>query len=73
MYEPTFKFYDHSLVDAIVRDRDVTCYDFFRLLALCHTVMPDDKNGLFTHTFIQFFQPLKIVDKKNPIRLLINS
>ncbi|XP_042229397.1 phospholipid-transporting ATPase ID-like isoform X3 [Homarus americanus] len=43
-HEPSFKFYDHSLVDALdAGDRD--CEAFFRLLALCHTVMPEEKNG----------------------------
>lgn len=44
MYEKTFRFYDQSLIEAI-KDEDTTCYEFFRLLALCHTVMPDEKNG----------------------------
>jgi len=43
-YEESFKFYDQSLVDTI-RNHDVVCYEFFRLLAVCHTVMPEDKNG----------------------------
>lgn len=43
-YEPNFKFYDHSLTDALdAGDRD--CEAFFRLLALCHTVMPEEKKG----------------------------
>ncbi|RVE54299.1 hypothetical protein evm_001126 [Chilo suppressalis] len=43
-YEPEFKFFDSTLLEAVKRgDREV--HDFFRLLALCHTVMPDQKNG----------------------------
>ncbi|XP_050349752.1 probable phospholipid-transporting ATPase IM isoform X2 [Nymphalis io] len=43
-YEPEFKFFDAKLQRAVRRgDRNV--YDFFRLLALCHTVMPEQKNG----------------------------
>ncbi|CAK1581121.1 unnamed protein product [Parnassius mnemosyne] len=43
-YEPEFKFFDSTLLEAVRRgDRHV--HDFFRLLALCHTVMPDQKNG----------------------------
>ncbi|XP_046966409.1 probable phospholipid-transporting ATPase IM isoform X1 [Vanessa cardui] len=43
-YEPEFKFFDAKLQKAVRRgDRNV--YDFFRLLALCHTVMPEQKNG----------------------------
>lgn len=38
-----FKFYDCSLVEAIKRE-DPAVQDFFRLLALCHTVMPEEKS-----------------------------
>lgn len=44
LHEQTFKFYDQTLVDSN-REQDPTCHEFFRLLALCHTVMPDEKNG----------------------------
>ncbi|CAH1637369.1 unnamed protein product [Spodoptera littoralis] len=43
-YEPEFKFFDSTLLDAVKRG-DKNVHDFFRLLALCHTVMPDQKNG----------------------------
>ncbi|XP_065342127.1 phospholipid-transporting ATPase ID isoform X3 [Cloeon dipterum] len=43
-YEPEFKFYDKSLLEA-VRRKDETVHSFFKLLALCHTVMPDEKSG----------------------------
>lgn len=39
-YEPEFTFYDRTLLDA-VRSGDKNCFDFFRLLALCHTVMSE--------------------------------
>lgn len=39
-----FAFYDRSLVDAI-EQRDPETDVFFRVLALCHTVMPDERNG----------------------------
>ncbi|XP_059056149.1 phospholipid-transporting ATPase ID [Achroia grisella] len=43
-YEPEFKFFDSTLLEAVKRgDQDV--HEFFRLLALCHTVMPEQKNG----------------------------
>ncbi|XP_015596375.1 phospholipid-transporting ATPase ID isoform X2 [Cephus cinctus] len=43
-YEPEFKFYDTNLLEAVKRnDKDV--HSFFRLLALCHTVMPEEKSG----------------------------
>ncbi|NXW11315.1 AT8B2 ATPase, partial [Fregetta grallaria] len=39
---PKFAFYDHSLVEA-VKLSDVPTHRFFRLLSLCHTVMPEEK------------------------------
>lgn len=45
MCEPGFKFYDGSLLDSIQRG-DKHCWLFFRLLSLCHTVMPEtDDDG----------------------------
>ncbi|KAM6936972.1 phospholipid-transporting ATPase ID [Xenentodon cancila] len=38
-----FKFYDNTLVEAIKRE-DPAVQEFFRLLALCHTVMPEEKS-----------------------------
>ncbi|XP_060527159.1 probable phospholipid-transporting ATPase IM isoform X2 [Cylas formicarius] len=43
-YEPEFKFYDKNLLDA-VRRREKETFAFFRLLALCHTVMSEDRDG----------------------------
>ncbi|XP_069187233.1 phospholipid-transporting ATPase ID isoform X2 [Procambarus clarkii] len=43
-HEANFKFYDQSLVDALDAS-DRNCEGFFRLLALCHTVMPEEKKG----------------------------
>ncbi|XP_069679898.1 phospholipid-transporting ATPase ID isoform X1 [Periplaneta americana] len=43
-YEPEFRFYDSSLMDA-VRGNSHDVHSFFRLLALCHTVMPEERNG----------------------------
>ncbi|XP_011498736.1 PREDICTED: phospholipid-transporting ATPase ID isoform X5 [Ceratosolen solmsi marchali] len=43
-YEPEFKFYDANLLDAVKRDNE-NVHSFFRLLALCHTVMAEDKTG----------------------------
>uniref|UniRef100_H9GVL9 P-type ATPase C-terminal domain-containing protein n=1 Tax=Anolis carolinensis TaxID=28377 RepID=H9GVL9_ANOCA len=40
--DPKFCFYDHSLVDAVKRG-DPATHQFFRLLSLCHTVMPEEK------------------------------
>uniref|UniRef100_A0A915Q6M5 P-type ATPase C-terminal domain-containing protein n=1 Tax=Setaria digitata TaxID=48799 RepID=A0A915Q6M5_9BILA len=43
-YEPNFKFYDHTLLkDTTEGLHEVT--EFWRLLALCHTSMPEEKNG----------------------------
>ncbi|XP_041465604.1 probable phospholipid-transporting ATPase IM [Lytechinus variegatus] len=45
MCEPGFKFYDPSLLDSVQRG-DKHCWLFFRLLSLCHTVMPEtDADG----------------------------
>ncbi|CAJ0937664.1 unnamed protein product, partial [Mesorhabditis belari] len=43
-YEPEFKFYDWNLLDAC-RKGTFEVTEFFRLLALCHTVMPERDNG----------------------------
>lgn len=43
-YEPEFKWYDRELLNAIRADEE-NAHNFFRLLALCHTVMPDQKDG----------------------------
>ncbi|XP_043482103.1 phospholipid-transporting ATPase ID isoform X2 [Leptopilina heterotoma] len=43
-YEPEFKFYDKQLLEAVKRE-DPDVHSFFRLLALCHTVMAEEKNG----------------------------
>ncbi|CAK9297443.1 unnamed protein product [Gordionus sp. m RMFG-2023] len=43
-YEPKFKFYDQRLVDHIANG-DPHAIRLFTLLALCHTVMPGEKNG----------------------------
>ncbi|XP_049277780.1 phospholipid-transporting ATPase ID isoform X2 [Anopheles funestus] len=43
-YEPEFRWYDQGLLDAVRADEE-HAHNFFRLLALCHTVMAEDKNG----------------------------
>eukprot|EP00058_Branchiostoma_floridae_P024450 XP_002609940.1 hypothetical protein BRAFLDRAFT_85893 [Branchiostoma floridae] len=46
--DKSFTFYDQTLLDDIQKgDENVT--NFFRLLALCHTVMPEEKNGLLEY------------------------
>lgn len=42
MADPKFFFHDHSLVET-VREGNPEAQAFFRLLALCHTVMPEEK------------------------------
>ena len=44
MAEPNFAFYDVRLKE-LVEAGDEQALEFFRCLALCHTVMPDDKAG----------------------------
>uniref|UniRef100_A0A182W6A6 Phospholipid-transporting ATPase n=1 Tax=Anopheles minimus TaxID=112268 RepID=A0A182W6A6_9DIPT len=43
-YEPEFRWYDQGLLDAVRADEE-HAHNFFRLLALCHTVMAEEKNG----------------------------
>lgn len=43
-YEAEFKWYDRSLLDAVQSDEE-HAHTFFRLLALCHTVMPETSTG----------------------------
>ncbi|XP_033633793.1 phospholipid-transporting ATPase ID-like isoform X2 [Asterias rubens] len=43
MYEPSFNFCDQNLLDSVEKG-DRHCWLFFRLLALCHTVMPEVKD-----------------------------
>ncbi|XP_034458538.1 phospholipid-transporting ATPase ID [Hippoglossus hippoglossus] len=40
--DPKFTFHDHSLVET-VKGGNLEAQAFFRLLALCHTVMPEEK------------------------------
>ncbi|XP_069018284.1 phospholipid-transporting ATPase ID [Embiotoca jacksoni] len=40
--DPKFNFHDHSLVET-VKEGNPEAQDFFRLLALCHTVMSEEK------------------------------
>ncbi|GFU69895.1 phospholipid-transporting ATPase ID [Trichonephila clavipes] len=42
--EAKFKFYDETLVEDIKKG-DPNVFEFFRLLALCHTVMSEEKPG----------------------------
>ncbi|XP_014676804.1 PREDICTED: phospholipid-transporting ATPase ID-like [Priapulus caudatus] len=44
MYEPSFVFYDGSLLAAVRRGEPQVCL-LFTVLALCHTVMPEIKDG----------------------------
>ena len=43
-FEPSFQFYDESLL-AEVKKGNLDTHLFFRVLALCHTVMPDYSKG----------------------------
>ena len=60
LHEQAFRFYDQTLVETI-KEKEPTCYDFFRLLALCHTVMPDEKNGKSALYFCPVFFLLFVV------------
>ena len=43
-YEPSFKFYDEKLLQA-VNNKNEKVMEFFRLLALCHTVMCEEREN----------------------------
>lgn len=43
-FEPDFRWYDKTLLDAVRSDEEHS-QNFFRLLALCHTVMPEYVEG----------------------------
>ncbi|KAM4709754.1 LOW QUALITY PROTEIN: phospholipid-transporting ATPase IK-like [Discoglossus pictus] len=40
-----FQFYDQSLVNEVCKNEDPLIREFFRMIALCHTVMVDEKPG----------------------------
>ena len=44
--EEYFEFYDRRVITQINKG-NADFADFFRLLALCHTVMPEDKDGKY--------------------------
>lgn len=43
-YEQSFKFYDSTLLEQVLASNSEV-HEFFILLALCHTVMSEEKNG----------------------------
>lgn len=43
-YEPEFRWYDQRLLDAVNKG-DKHVKNFFRLLSVCHTVMPEYVDG----------------------------
>ncbi|XP_032809728.2 phospholipid-transporting ATPase IC-like isoform X1 [Petromyzon marinus] len=43
--DKNFEFHDHSLVNLVRLKKDPTACEFFKLLALCHTVMAEEKEG----------------------------
>lgn len=47
-YEPQFRFYDPTLLEAINAGDEHECR-FFTLLCICHTVMAEEKKGLLTY------------------------
>uniref|UniRef100_A0A8C5P6W0 Phospholipid-transporting ATPase n=1 Tax=Leptobrachium leishanense TaxID=445787 RepID=A0A8C5P6W0_9ANUR len=44
-----FTFYDQSLIDLIIQDDDPLVSEFFRMIALCHTVMVDERDGRISY------------------------
>lgn len=62
-FEPSFEFYDKRLLD-LVSQPEYKIHQFFRLLALCHTVMPAEKNGMLAFkcsvTFLYYYASLSV-------------
>lgn len=52
-HEPEFKWFDHTLLEAVKSDEE-HAHSFFRLLALCHTVMPEIKDGRYVSSYFLF-------------------
>lgn len=46
--EENFEFFDQRLLDA-VQNNEPLVHDFFKILALCHTVMPEVKDGVLEY------------------------
>ena len=44
MYEKTFDWYDERLCQ-LAKDGDKDVHEFFTLIALCHTIMSEQKDG----------------------------
>lgn len=50
--EENFEFFDQRLLDA-VQNNEPLVHDFFKILALCHTVMPEVKGKLHISHYSQ--------------------
>ena len=48
VHEPTFRFYDQKLLDDMHEGKE-DVHEFFRLLAICHTVMCEEKEGVLEY------------------------
>lgn len=46
-YESTFDFYDENLLEE-VKNKNANVHRFFTILCLCHTVMPEVKDGMYS-------------------------
>ncbi|KAL1117506.1 hypothetical protein AAG570_003825, partial [Ranatra chinensis] len=44
-YETEFRFFDKDLLDAVRNRKDANVSLFFKVLGLCHTVMPAERDG----------------------------
>ena len=47
--DSSFVWYDQALIDAIAKNDDDDINHFFTLLALCHTVMTEEKDEKITY------------------------
>lgn len=65
-YEQKFRFYDQQLYDAVLNgDPDV--HIFFRHLALCHTVMAEERTGESESSHLSFTD---LFDIRSPVCFL---
>lgn len=64
--EENFEFFDQRLLDA-VQNNEPLVHDFFKILALCHTVMPEVKGKLHINHYIHKIHVLILVYIKHTV------
>lgn len=72
-HEEGFRFFDNTLVDAVQNRKNEDVALFFKVLALCHTVMPAERDGKITPFPIIIQTYLFFSDKVRSGRYLLNN